>query len=246
MIREIPPSERPRERLLSRGPESLSLRECLAVILGTGPGREGSLGLAGRVLRASAGGEDGPENEEEAFFSALEGPRRSRIVGERGMGPAQGARILAAFELARRYAVRSERIAASGAASPASSALAARALERVAPEWRCSPREWLGFVPWLRTGRMGELKVVETGVRTHVNVDPAELFAAILALRPKGIFLVHNHPSGALVPSGPDLDLTANVAEMGALFGVRVLGHWIVTSRGAAEIAHAPGRGHLL
>lgn len=236
MIRDIPASERPRERLLSRGPECLSLRECLALILGAGPGREGSLGLAQRVLRASTEGDDGPENEEEAFFSAIEGPRRARLVGERGIGPAQTARILAAFELARRYAVRAERIASTGGAGPSGGALAAQALDRVGHEWRCRPREWLGFVPLLRTGRLGELRVVETGVRTHVNVDPAELFAAILALRPRGIFLIHNHPSGSLAPSGPDLDLTANVAEMGALFGVRVLGHWIVTSRGAAEI----------
>jgi DNA repair protein RadC len=73
--------------------------------------------------------------------------------------------------------------------------------------------------------------MVEKGARTHVNLDPAELFARILALRPRGVFLFHNHPSGILTPSQEDLDLTHTIREISEKFGIQLLGHWIVSAQ---------------
>jgi DNA repair protein RadC len=69
-------------------------------------------------------------------------------------------------------------------------------------------------------------------VRTHVNVEPSELFARVLALRPRGFFLFHNHPSGTLSASGPDLHLTQRVKSTAQQLGLDFLGHWIVTAQG--------------
>jgi DNA repair protein RadC len=89
-------------------------------------------------------------------------------------------------------------------------------------------REWLGFVPYYRSTELGDLCVVERGVRTHVNIDPAELFARLLALRPLGYFLVHNHPSGNTTPSEQDFELTRRVGQLSKQLGIHQLGHWIV------------------
>jgi DNA repair protein RadC len=64
-----------------------------------------------------------------------------------------------------------------------------------------------------------------------VNIDPAELFARVLALRPHGFYLFHNHPSGDLSPSPADIDLTRQVQRVSEQLGIRLLGHGIVSSR---------------
>ncbi|HTL11712.1 MAG TPA: JAB domain-containing protein [Bdellovibrionota bacterium] len=112
-----------------------------------------------------------------------------------------------------------------------------RALARIPWTARCEPNEWLGFVPRYRSGRWGKLRVVEKGAKTHVHVDPAELFARILTLRPEAFVLVHNHPSGALVPSQADLLLTDQVRAVARRLGVGFPGHWIVAASGEHWIA---------
>lgn len=227
----IPLPERPRERCLEKGPSTLSLRECLAVILGSGPPGAGSLGLARAILQRPGEGFALPE-EERAFFTSMESSGEGHLCGIEGLGPAGRARLLAAFELGRRYA--NFRQATLPARHPGSdlTEIAREALRRVPGHDRNEPREWLGFVPVYRSGLMGELCVVERGVRTHVNVDPAELFARLLALRPRGFVLAHNHPSGNLKPSVEDFHLTRTVEELARSLGMKLYGHWIVSPGG--------------
>jgi DNA repair protein RadC len=224
-----PASERPRERCLENGAQALSLRECLAVILGSGPPGAGSLGLATRILTRPGPGLNRPD-EERAFFTAMENSGLSHLVEIPGLGPAGKARLLAAFEIGRRYANYRQTPVRQAPASL--DELATQALTRVTPELRNEAREWLGFVCLHRSGELGELCVVERGVRTHVNVDPAELFARLLALRPRGFVLIHNHPSGNVNPSPEDLHLTRNVDDLARSLGMRLLGHWIVSPSG--------------
>lgn len=230
-MNELLPTERPRERCLQNGPSTLSLRECIAVILGSGPPGVGALGLASVIL-----GRPSPtltETEaEQAFFTALEVSAHAHLSGVNGLGEAYRARIMASFELGRRYSLFRDQHRRPRRFTPAQLAeqpLPARALSRVSLEWRSEPREWLGFVPLLRNGDLGSLGVTELGTRTHVNTDPAELFARILAVRPRGFFLFHNHPSGDLTPSQADVDLTQRVAKVGQQLGTRLLGHAVVS-----------------
>ncbi|MCC7441607.1 MAG: hypothetical protein IT285_08240 [Bdellovibrionales bacterium] len=229
----MPPTfpERPRERCLTAGPQALSLRECLAVLLGTAPrGAGGALGLAQRMLDQPGPGLS-PDDAEAAFFHALESCRADVLKPVPGLGPAARARVLAALELGKRYA--QFRARGPGATStPAPNAEARSSLARIPAEARWEAREWLGFVPRYRSGRWGGLCRVEEGVRTHVQVDPTELFARVLALRPEGFVLAHNHPSGRLDASSQDLELTRLVAAAGAAVGVRLAGHWIVAPEG--------------
>jgi DNA repair protein RadC len=186
--------------------------------------------LATRILNRPGIGLSSSE-EEAAFFTAMEISGPGYLKELSGLGPAGQAKLLAAFELGRRYALFRDQ-AAQRLRKPASAPqLARRALRTVSQNQKNSPQEWLGFVPVYRSGHLGELCLVEKGVRTHVNIDPAELFARILALRPIGFFLFHNHPSGNPSPSSQDLDLTERIADISKQFGIQLLGHWVVSSQ---------------
>jgi len=232
MILQIPMTERPRERCLEQGPGCLSLRECLAILLGSGPRGLGCMGLATQILKQSGDGMSANE-EERAFFIAMEtyGPSHLRQI--RGLGPSGRARLLIAFELAKRYRKHRD-LGPSEPQSPQNTSVAKicrKSLEKVSPHLRTETREWLGFVPIHRADKIGDLCIIEYGVRTHVNTEPAEIFARILALRPLAFILFHNHPSGNLDPSSPDLDLTTRVRVLAQQLGIELIGHWIVTSQ---------------
>lgn len=236
-ISQLPLFERPRERCLGQGASSLSLRECVAVILGSGPKGKGCLGLARELVSRSGAGLS-PEDEETAFFTAMESSALAHLQDLQGLGEAGKARLMAAFELGRRYALFCNRKKRRNRRRNHSQAdrLFQRALNRVSPSLRSEPREWLGFVPLHRSDRLGELCLVEKGVRTHVNIDPAEFFARLLALRPRGFFVFHNHPSGDYLPSPEDAELTHVLNQLARQFGIALLGHAVVTAQGESWI----------
>ena len=255
MIAITPMAERPRERCLEAGAQSLSLRECLALILGSGPPKTGCLGLAHLLLtRVSSGLHNenvnrvSSEEVDRAFFTALEVSGKSYLSEIPGLGPAGQAKILAAFELGRRYSLfrtqngvdANQRRKSSPSILPFPRGNIQRlthlALQKISPRDRSEPQEWLGFVPVYRSGQVGQLCVVEKGARTHVNVDPAELFARVLALRPRSIFLFHNHPSGTLMASAEDVRLTEQVRALAQQLNIALLGHWIVTLEDQVEV----------
>lgn len=226
MILATPLSERPRERCLRQGAHVLSLRECVALLIHSGPPRVGSLGLAMALLHRP--GQTLSENEQErAFFCALETSGLAHLQGIDGLGPAAQARILAAFELGRRYSLHRLRAQTPPALRPKGLRMAAH--RQIDDSLRLSAQEWLGFVPVYRDRGVGSFHLVERGVRTHVNFDPVELFARLLSLRPSGFFLFHNHPGGTLEPSLTDLDLTERIRQVAERLGISFLGHGIVT-----------------
>ncbi len=236
--------EKPRERCLETGPACLSLRECLALILGSGPPGSGCLGLAHRILSRPGEGLD-PTEEERAFFMGMESCGRSHLIEIRGLGPAGQARILAAMEIGRRYALfrtsheRVKRGRSSSDVGNSPARLALQALQRVSDRLRFESQEWFGFVPVHRTGEVGQLCLVEKGSRTHVNLDPVEIFARLLSLRPQGFFLFHNHPSGSPHPSQEDRQLSQQIDRVSRTFDIRLLGHWIVSPQEESWISPA-------
>ncbi len=237
MIQSLPKAEQPRERCLNQGPESLSLRECLAVLFGSGPKDIGCLGLAQNVLDHLGSGME-PAELETVFFTTLELHLNnhsdfrslSSIFGRiKGFGPASLSRLWVAIELGRRYlAVKESRKKINIKTNKYS--FLELAFHRIPMKLRLEPKEWLGFVPVFSKENVGHLCIVEKGARTHVNTDPVELFARLLPLRPKGFFLFHNHPSGNLEPSQDDYELTEKMRSLSEKFSIPLLGHGIVSA----------------
>jgi DNA repair protein RadC len=217
----------PRERCLFHGPNTLSLKECLTILIGSGSSTISCSEIADLILDKTIG-KDSPEIEKDrAFFQSMELNSVTHLQNIHGLGPAGQTRILAAFEIGRRFTLFSQKTQTSIPFQL--SKITQQALAKILLPFRHESREWLGFVPLYADGKLGELCLVEKGVRTHVNIDPAELFARVLALRPRGFYLAHNHPSGNPNPSVHDLDLTKKVKKASEPLGIQMLGHWIVS-----------------
>lgn len=183
--------------------------------------------IADLILNKSIGRDSPASERDRAFFQSMESNSIAHLQNIHGLGPAGQTRVLAAFEIGRRFFLFTQKL--QNTVPLQISKISQQALDKIHPSFRHESREWLGFVPLYADGKLGELCLVEKGVRTHVNIDPAELFARILALRPRGFYLVHNHPSGNPSPSVHDLNLTQRVKKASEPLGIQMLGHWIVS-----------------
>lgn len=228
MIKHLHDTERPRERCLRSGAEHLSFRECLAVILGSGPPGVGCMGLADRLLKSFSAS---THDEETLERLACE----PSFQGVSGLGQAGRARLLVCFELAKRFSrLQESKKPLRREARRHQTSLQQQALARVPWNERMHPREWIGFVPVFNDGRVGAFCLVERGLRSSVNFDVPLFFKMVLASQQTiGLFLFHNHPSGLLEPSVDDKRLTNELADLCARLYLHFAGHWIVS--GASE-----------
>lgn len=208
-IRDLEPSQRPRERLLEFGAASLSDAELLAVLIRTGGRGRGAVSLAHGLLADSGG---------LAGFSRLDGKELERRPG---LGPAKIASLLAAIELGKRFAKADlqsgERLDQPQIAG-----------EYLVRRLHTESREVFGYVGLDANHRYLSLRELTLGTRNQAPVDAAELFRLAILDRASGLLLFHNHPSGNLEPSRDDLELTRRLVKGGQLIGVDVLDHLVV------------------
>lgn len=220
-VRDLPLSERPRERLARLGAEALSEQELLACILGRGIRGESVLVGSRRVLAA---------------FGTLRGLAEAsveQLVGVHGIGPAKAIQLKASVELARRIA-----LAGTNGTSPVIDSMeSAAALLR--PHLLDKKKEH--FVALLLDNRhhLIRLSPIAVGSLSATLVHPRELFKEAIVASAAAVIVAHNHPSGDPAPSEHDLELTGRLVEAGALLGIEVLDHLIVGTEGVVSLAAA-------
>ena len=209
LIRDLPATERPRERLRDYGAGSLSTSELLAIVLRTGASRESVLALASRLLSCHGG------------LVGLARAGFGELCQERGLGEAKAAQLKAAFELGRRLA----------SAQPEERATV-RSPQDVAnlllPEMGLLEQEELRVV-LLNT--RNQVLGVHTVYRGSVNtslVRVGELFREAVRQNCPALVLVHNHPSGDPTPSADDVAMTKQAVEAGRLLDIDVLDHLVI------------------
>jgi DNA repair protein RadC len=218
-VRDLPPEERPRERLARHGAAALSSRELLALLIGSGSGRSSALdladGLATRGLRELAG----------ASLVELE-----QVPG---LGTAKAARVLAALELGAR-------VASEGRAPAATFRSPEDTARYLLPRYAARPVETFGVLLLdVRHGLLSEV-VISVGCLTSSLVHPREVFKEAVAARAAALVLFHNHPSGDPEPSAEDLALTRRLISAGTLMGIEVLDHLVL---GAGRFVSLKQRG---
>ncbi len=208
-IKEWRADERPRERLMKRGADSLSDSELLAILISTGTKNLSAVDLAKMLL--------------DRFQSLRELASRdiSEIRSVKGIGLAKAITLSAAFEISRR-------IQASGFEDNP----ILRAPEDVAkffiPMLRGVRQERFYIVLLNSSNRITRIKLITEGTLNASLVHPREVFRFAITETAASIILVHNHPSGNCTPSHEDLEMTRKLVDAGKLIDIPILDHLII------------------
>jgi DNA repair protein RadC len=213
-ITDWPEDDRPREKLLLKGPGSLSDAELLAIFLRTGVKGRSAVDLARALL------------EKFGSLAGLIAASREAFCSISGLGSAKYAQLQAATELTRR-ALAAEMKSGINLSSPT----AVRDFLRLSIQ----NRQVEVFVGLFLDAQNRVIAVEElfSGTLTQTSVFPREVVRRALHHNAAGVIFAHNHPSGVAEPSHADETLTQALKEALALIDVRVLDHFVV-GRGAA------------
>ncbi|MFH0902629.1 MAG: DNA repair protein RadC [Pseudomonadota bacterium] len=213
VMRDIPHSERPRERLLRLGPEALLDAELVALVLGTGPRGPGVLGTAQALLTRFGD------------LRRMASAGTAELLSIPGMGIAQACRMKAALALAGRLM---ERPFARG--EPLSGPQ--DVYQRLGPRLALNDREvFMALALDVKHRIIAEQQLADGGA-CSVEVLPRDVFSRLLREEASSVVFVHNHPSGDPAPSAADEELTRRLTAAGALVGIRVLDHVIIAQHG--------------
>ena len=208
-VRELPESERPRQRLISLGPRALSGPELLAALWGTGSASGSALELGERLL------------SDHGSMADLSRSDPIELTAVAGVGAARAAQLLAAFEIGRRslnvpggqrWTIRAPR----------------DICDRLQPEMGRLEREELRVLLLNAKNVVLRQVTVYQGNVSAALVRVAELFRDAVRIHAAGVIVVHNHPSGDPEPSVDDLHLTAEAIAAGRLLDIALLDHVIL------------------
>jgi len=212
-VHDLPPSERPRERLLKLGSEALSATEILALILGRGIKGESVIETSHKLL---------------SRFGSLKGVADASIeelTQTRGIGPAKAAQIKAALELSKRLEADFDEEPKPVIKSPGDMA----ALMRSKLKGKKKEHFWVLCLD-TRNRLIGDKQVSIGSLDTSI-VHPREVFKEAVSSSAASVIFVHNHPSGDPEPSKEDIELTKRLVKAGEIIGIDVLDHIIVCDK---------------
>jgi DNA repair protein RadC len=210
-IREMPPEERPREKLAAHGASALTDPELIAILLRTGVPGANAIEVARELLKE---------------YGSLRGLSRCSVDELEkipGIGPAKAVQLAAAFDLGNRLA--RETLAKQKIDSPE------LVNELIGPEMRQLRTESLRVI-LLDTRyhliRVQGIQEISVGSVNESIAHPREVFRPALVSSAYAVIVVHNHPSGDASPSQTDHSLTRRLAEAAELLQIKLLDHIII------------------
>jgi len=209
-IRELPRSDRPRERLVDFGASALSSAELMAVLLGSGAAGCTALQVGQAVLTEAGGALRWIARQPVAALTAVP-----------GVGVAKAVAIHAALELGRRMAAEG-REDGMPVRSPRD------VVAYFAPRMEDLPVEEFHVAVLDSQHRLERDITVTRGILNSSLVHPREVFREAIAERAAAVILVHNHPSGDPSPSDDDRKVTEQLVAAGRLLDIPVHDHVII------------------
>lgn len=207
-LRDLPEAEKPREKLVAHGPETLSIVELVAVLLNVGTVKEDVLTMASRIIRDYG----------EKSFASLSDP--IRISEEMGIPLGKACQIVASSELGRRFYKR-----------PGGRNISIRNAKDVSAYVRDMhdlPKECLRGIYLNIHHRVVHDEVLSMGTIDANIVHPREVFKPAIEYGAAAVILVHNHPSGVVTPSHADIEVTKQIIDAGKIIGISVVDHVVV------------------
>ena len=217
-LKDQPASERPRERLVARGPDALTQAELIAILLRTGLKGTNVVEVGQNLLRKFDGS-----------LNALALASVDEVQKIPGIGSDKAATLVAAFALARR--MEQERREESPVLdNPVTVVNFMRESNRL--------KNVESFQVLLLNTRKKLIRVEEIsqGLLDTLLVHPREVFRAAIVANAAGILLVHNHPSGDPTPSEADIKVTRDLIRAGQLLKIEVVDHVIIGCASSARV----------
>ena len=209
-IKFLPEEERPIEKCLSHGIESLTNRELLALLINSGTREKSAMELAEELLTIENGG-----------ISYLKDASIEELMLIKGIGRSKATRIVAAVELGKRAASKPFRV---GMSIEDHSDVASLFME----ELRYQNKEYFKALLLNSKGMVISVETISVGELNSTIVHPREVFTGAVKKSAAAIVFVHNHPSGDPQPSKEDFSTTARLVECGNLLGIPVADHLII------------------
>lgn len=203
--------DKPREKLMLKGKSVLSDAELIAILIGSGSRNESAVDLSKRILASV-------DNN----LNALGKLSLSQLIQFKGIGEAKAISIIAALELGRRRraedAVELKKVT--------SSKIIFEIMQPIIGEL---PHEEFWIIYLNNSNKVISKAQLSKGGITGTLVDVRIVFKTALEMGATGLILCHNHPSGTLIPSDADKQITRKLKLAGDSLEIKVLDHLIVT-----------------
>ena len=202
--------DRPREKMLAKGKEALSNAELIAILIGSGNSKETAVDLSKRVLH------DNKDNLIELSRLTI-----NDLMKYNGIGEAKAVTIAAALELGRRRRF--------------SEALEKPSIKNSQIAYECfyahlsdlnHEQFWIMLLN--NANKVIKLEKIGVGGMTGTTADPKKIFKCALENNAASVMLCHNHPSGNVIPSNADKQITNNLTKAGAFLQIKILDHIII------------------
>ncbi len=208
-IKEIPILQRPRERLINLGADSLSDEELLAIILKTGIKGMSAKELSAYILSVFGG------------FENLKNIGYHEIKNIKGIGEAKATTLVALNEICRRM---NRKIATLKGVRLNSSLKVFEYYKTKVDKFQEQV-----YCIYLDAGkRVIEEKLLFIGTVNYSLMHPRDIFKEAYLLNASSIICVHNHPSGDVRPSCEDINMTVRLREVGMIMGIKLTDHIII------------------
>ena len=208
-VKDLPKDDRPREKLILKGPQSLSDAELIAILLRTGTKGKSVIEVAQTLLL-------------EDNLAILVSKSVEALTKSIGIGKDKAATLVAAFELARRIKASDKWYSKKKITSPEDIA------EIFIPRLRDEVKERFIIVCLNSSNQIIKYETISVGNLNSSIVHPREVFKVAIDNNSASIFLIHNHPSGNLEPSKEDVAITKRLVDAGNIFDIKVLDHIII------------------
>lgn len=213
-INDLPPEERPRERLKTFGSETLSAQELLALILGRGVKGE-SVSVTSQKILSKFGS-----------LAALKEASIEDLKEIKGIGLAKAAQIQACIEIARRI---NGNIPYKEQKSRKKTILSSQDVyQLIKSKIKNYAKEHFIVLSFDNRNKLLGLDIISVGTLDTNLVHPRETFEAAIRRHASKIIIVHNHPSGNIEPSKEDIEITNQLQEAGKVMGIELLDHLII------------------
>lgn len=216
-VKDLPDEDRPRERMLAGGAQSLTQAELLAAVWGVGTTREDVLSMARRTLK---------EYGEHAIFCNT---RPAELAKALDIPVTKACQLVAAFELGRRA------YATSRGGRPVEIRTPRQAYHYFR-EMGVNGKEQLRGLYLGSRHQVVHDEVISIGSLTSNVVHPREVFQPAVEYGAAAVIIAHNHPSGSLDPSEADVEVTRQLIAAGKILGIDLLDHLIIAVDGHRSI----------